>query len=57
MKPIRTLNEARALAAARRRQEWLPLKLAQEHIEARKKWRAPFALTRNIAAKIMRGAS
>lgn len=50
-KPIRTLNEARALAAARRRQWESREKFDPAHAAALAKWRAPFVLTRNLLGK------
>jgi len=46
MKPIRTLEEAKALAAARRRQQEAQQRVDPAHAAALAKWRAPFVLTR-----------
>lgn len=52
MKPIRTLEEAKALAAARRRQMQSREQFDPAHAAALAKWRAPFALTKWIAERV-----
>lgn len=52
MKPIRTIAEAKALAAARRRQWESREKYDRAHAEALARWRAPFALTRWLAERV-----